>query len=43
MAKFELYDLEADVGEKTDVSATRPEVYGDFRDSYLEWFAEATR
>jgi arylsulfatase A-like enzyme len=41
--RFELYDLETDLGEKTNLAEKKPEVYRDLRDRYLNWFAEATR
>ena len=42
-ARFELYDLETDLGEKTDIAATHPDVYRDLKDRYVRWFERATK
>jgi arylsulfatase A-like enzyme len=36
----ELYDLAADIGEKTDLSAQKPEVVKDLTDAWAKWNAE---
>jgi arylsulfatase A-like enzyme len=42
-AKFELYDLATDLGEKRNLAAEQPAVYQDLKDRYVRWFAEATK
>jgi arylsulfatase A len=42
-AQFELYDLEADLGEKKDLAAANPDIYRDLKDRYVRWFEQATR
>jgi len=42
-AKFALFNLSDDLGEKTDVSAKFPEIYSDLKNRHLDWlkrFAE---
>ena len=39
-AKFELYDLEQDIGEKTDLAAKFPEVYADLKKRHLDWLRQ---
>jgi arylsulfatase A len=36
-AKFELYDLEADLGETTDMADKFPDVYRDLKTRHLQW------
>ena len=36
----ELYDLEADPGEKHDIAAANPEIVADLRQRYTAWFAD---
>ncbi|NLX22157.1 MAG: sulfatase-like hydrolase/transferase [Phycisphaerae bacterium] len=38
----ELYDLEADPGEKTDLANQRPELVRPLREAFLKWFEEVT-
>ncbi|HXG09979.1 MAG TPA: sulfatase-like hydrolase/transferase [Gemmataceae bacterium] len=42
-AQFELYDLDADVGETRNLAAEQPVIYQDLKDRYLRWFIEATK
>jgi hypothetical protein len=42
-AKFELYDLETDLGEKKNLAAEKPEVYRDLKERYVRWFVQATQ
>lgn len=39
----ELYDLAADPGQRNDLAGERPELAATLRQSYLTWFADATR
>lgn len=36
----ELYDLDADLGEETDVSASHPDIVAELRQAYEAWFAD---
>ncbi len=36
-AKFELYDLQNDLGEKTDLAAKFPAIYDELKKRHLEW------
>jgi arylsulfatase A-like enzyme len=40
---FELYDLEADLGEKRDLAAEKPEIYADLKQRHLEWLRQFAR
>lgn len=42
-ARFELYDLETDLGEKKDAAGAHPDIYRDLADRYVRWFQQATR
>mgnify|MGYP003417382803 CR=1 FL=1 len=42
-AKFELYDLANDIGEKQNLADERQEIYRDLKEHYLAWFRAATR
>ena len=39
-AKFALYDLEQDIGEKNDLSAKHPDIYADLKKRHLEWLRQ---
>jgi arylsulfatase A-like enzyme len=39
-AKFALYNLEQDIGEKTDVSEKFPEIYRDLKTRHLQWLRQ---
>ena len=39
-AKFALYNLEADIGEQTDLSEKVPEIYRDLKTRHLEWLRQ---
>jgi len=39
-AKFELHDLETDLGETTDVADKYPDIYGDLKTRHLEWLRQ---
>ena len=41
--KFELYDLESDLGEKRDLAAERPEIYADLKKRHLDWLRQFAR
>jgi arylsulfatase A-like enzyme len=41
--KFELYDLEQDIGEKNDLSAGNPAVYADLKQRHLDWLRQFAR
>ncbi|MGH8631323.1 MAG: sulfatase-like hydrolase/transferase [Burkholderiales bacterium] len=43
LAGRELFDLEADPGEKRDLSATHPELAAEMRQEFDRWLAEVTR
>ena len=38
--KFELYDLDADLGETTNVADTYPDVYRDLKARHLQWLRQ---
>jgi arylsulfatase A-like enzyme len=40
---FELYDLDADVGETRDLAKERPEIYADLKRRHLEWLRQFAR
>ncbi len=42
-AKFELYDLETDLGEKNNLAAEKPGIYRDLKNRYVDWFVRATQ
>ena len=42
-AKFELYNLAEDLGEKHDLADKHPEKYHDLKQRYMAWFRAATR
>lgn len=42
-ARFQLFDLDADVGEQTDLAAQHPEVYQDLKQRHLEWLRQFAR
>jgi arylsulfatase A-like enzyme len=39
-AKFELYDLDADLGETTDVADKFPDIYRDLKTRHLQWLRQ---
>ena len=42
-AKFALYNLEADIGEQTDLSEKVPEIYRDLKTRHLEWLRQFSK
>ncbi len=42
-ARFELYDLPNDIGERHDLAADEPAVYADLKRRLVDWFRESTR
>lgn len=42
-ARFELYDLETDLGEKKDLAVEKQDVYQALKDHYVRWFEQTTR
>lgn len=38
--EFELYDLEADIGEKNNLAAQQPQIYADLKRRHLEWLRQ---
>ncbi len=36
-AKFELYNLRDDIGEKNDLAGQQPDIYRDLKQRHLEW------
>ena len=42
-AKFELFDLDEDIGEKRNVAADYPEIYADLKQRHLEWLRQFAR
>jgi arylsulfatase A-like enzyme len=40
MSTFELYNLNDDLGEKTDLAQVRPEIYRDLKQRHLDWLRQ---
>ncbi|MFM9030042.1 MAG: hypothetical protein ACKOTF_05065, partial [Opitutaceae bacterium] len=40
---FQLYDLDADLGETRDLAAAEPAVYADLKSRHLEWLRQFAR
>jgi arylsulfatase A-like enzyme len=38
--QFELYNLDEDIGEKSDLSAKFPDVYADLKKRHLDWLRQ---
>ena len=38
--EFELYDLDADIGEKNNLAKQQPEIYSDLKRRHLEWLRQ---